>query len=179
MTHHDQHPQNSQFLLYQDDNGVTSVNVRFDGSDVWLAQQQIAQLFDTTRENVVQHIQNILAENELEENRTCKKFLQVRMEGSRSVQRNIPHYSLDMIIVQKTMREWIAKLDGILAHGNRPLLKNAGTVTHKKAIEKATKEFEEYRRKEMLQYESDFDRAVKELTERAANKPDGDAKSQT
>jgi hypothetical protein len=98
MKHHDQPPPNSQFLLYQDDNGTTNVNARFDGADVWLAQPQIALLFDTTRENIVQHISNILAENELEESRTCKEFLQVRMEGTRSVQRKIPHYTLDMII---------------------------------------------------------------------------------
>jgi|GEM_PF-2179986 len=47
---------NSHFILYQDDNGITNVNVRFDGKDVWLSQQQIAMLFDTTRENIVQHI---------------------------------------------------------------------------------------------------------------------------
>ena len=69
---------NSQFNLYQDDNGITNVNVRFDGNDVWLAQQQIAMLFDTTRENVIQHIRNIYQETELQEERTCKNFLQVR-----------------------------------------------------------------------------------------------------
>ena len=62
-----------------------------------------------------------------------------------------------------TMQQWVEKLDDILSVGNRPLLLNAGTVSHKQAIEKATHEFEEYRRKEMLQYESDFDRAIKEL----------------
>lgn len=91
-------PTNSQFILYQDDNGVTNVNVRFDGTDVWLSQQQIAALFDTTRENVVQHIRNIYQEAELQEERTCKNFLQVQMEGKRSVKRNIPNYNLDMII---------------------------------------------------------------------------------
>ena len=65
------------------------------------------------------------------------------------------------------MRQWIEKLDDILSVGNRPLLLNAGTVSHKQAIEKATREFEEYRRKEMLQYESDFDRAIKELKSQA------------
>lgn len=89
---------NGQFLLYQDDNGVTRVNVRFDGEDIWLLQQQLALLFDTTRENVVQHIHNIIAEGELDENRTCKKFLQVQTEGSRSVKRQIEHYNLDMLI---------------------------------------------------------------------------------
>jgi hypothetical protein len=322
-------PTNSQFILYQDDNGVTNVNVRFDGKDVWLAQQQIAMLFDTTRENVVQHIRNIYQEAELEEERTCKNFLQVQTEGSRSVRRNIPNYNLDMIIAvgyrvksqvatrfrqwatqrlheyiqkgftldderlkgngnryfrellqrirdirssernlyqqvtdiyatsidynpstditrqffatvqnkmhyaahqytaaeviyrrvdankpmvgmtnfkgnyitrddvriaknylsekelqilnllvsqyldfaelqaieqkQMTMQQWIVQLDNILLVGNRPLLKGFGVISHEQAVEKATREFEDYRRKEMLQYESDFDRAIKEL----------------
>ncbi|MDR1681139.1 MAG: virulence RhuM family protein [Prevotellaceae bacterium] len=324
-------PTNSSFVLYQDDNGVTNVNVRFDGKDVWLPQQQIAILFDTTRENVVQHIRNIYQEAELQEERTCKNFLQVQIEGSRRVQRNLPNYSLDMIIavgyrvksqvatrfrqwatqrlheyIQKgftmdderlkgngnryfrellqrirdirssernlyqqvtdiyatavdydpradltrqffatvqnkmhfaahqhtaseviysradadkpmlgmtnfkgnyitrddvkiaknylsekelqvlnllvsqyldyaelqtieqnamTMRQWIEQLDRILSAGNRPLLQNTGNISHEQAVEKATREFEEYRRREMLQYESDFDRAIRELAQ--------------
>ena len=66
-----------------------------------------------------------------------------------------------------TMQQWIGKLDDILSVGNRPLLSNTGTVSHRQAIEKAAQEFEEYRRKEMLQYESDFDRAIKELKSQA------------
>jgi hypothetical protein len=66
-----------------------------------------------------------------------------------------------------TMQQWIAKLDEILSIGNRPLLLDSGTVSHQAAIDKATEEFETYRRQEMLQYESDFDRAVKELEQRA------------
>jgi hypothetical protein len=65
-----------------------------------------------------------------------------------------------------TMQQWIEQLDRILSADNRPLLKNAGSISHEQAIEKATREFEEYRRKEMLQYESDFDRAVRELTDK-------------
>ena len=68
-----------------------------------------------------------------------------------------------------TMQQWIEKLDNILSVGNRPLLNNAGTVSHNQAVEKATQEFEEYRRKEMLQYESDFDRVIKELKSQADN----------
>lgn len=68
-----------------------------------------------------------------------------------------------------TMRQWIEKLDNILSASNRPLLKDVGSVSHKQAIEKATKEFEAYRRKEMLQYESDFDRALRELKAQAGN----------
>jgi hypothetical protein len=332
MTNKESQINNSSFVLYQDDNGVTNVNVRFDGNDVWLSQQFMAVLFDTTRENVVQHIGNVYKEGELQEERTCKKFLQVQIEGNRRVKRNVPNFNLDMIIavgyrvksqvatrfrqwatrrlheyIQKgftmdderlkgngnryfrellqrirdirssernlyqqvtdiyataidynpqadltrhffatvqnkmhfaahrhtaaeviyervdaekpmlgmtnfngnyitrddvkiaknylsekelqvlnllvsqyldyaelqaieqnamTMQHWIEKLDSILTIGNRPVLKGAGTISHQAAIDKATKEFEEYRRKEMLQYESDFDRAIRELNEK-------------
>lgn len=326
-------PTNSQFILYQDDNGVTNVNVRFDDKDVWLSQQQVAMLFDTTQQNISLHINSIIEEGELSKEATHKYFLLVRQEGNRSVKRQIEHYNLEMIIavgyrvksqvatrfrqwatqrlheyIQKgftidderlkgngnryfrellqrirdirssernlyqqvtdiystaidydprnditrrffatvqnkmhyaahqhtaaevfyhrvdsekpmvgmtnfkgnyitrddvkiaknylsekelqvlnllvsqyldfaelqaieqhamTMQQWIEKLDNILSASNRPLLNNAGTISHKQAIEKATQEFEEYRRKEMLQYESDFDRAIKELKSQA------------
>lgn len=325
-----------QFLLYQDDNGVTNVNVRFDGTDVWLTQQQIAVLFDTTQQNISQHIASILAEGELAREATHNNFLLVRQEGRRSVKRPIEHYNLDMIIavgyrvksqvatrfrqwatqrlheyIQKgfaldderlkgngnryfrellqrirdirssernlyqqvtdiyataidydprsdltrtffatvqnrihyaahrhtaaevifdrvdaelpmvgmsnfkgnyitrddvkiaknylsekelqvlnllvsqyldyaelqaieqnpmTMCQWIEKLDDLLTAGDRPLLKGPGRVSHEQAIKKATQAFETYRHKEMLQYESDFDRAVKELNAQAARR---------
>jgi hypothetical protein len=324
------YPTDSSFILYQDDNGVTNVNVRFDGEDVWLSQPQIALLFDTTQQNVSQHINSILEEGELPKEATHKNFLLVRQEGDRSVKRQIEHYNLDMIIalgyrvksqvatrfrqwatqrlhefIQKgftldderlkgngnryfrellqrvrdirssernlyqqitdiyataidydpraditrlffatvqnkmhyaahqhtaaeiiyqrvdankpmvgmtnfkgdyitrddvkiaknylserelqvinllvsqyldyaelqaieqksmTMLQWIDKLDNLLSLSNRPLLNDVGKTSHVQATEKATREFEEYRRKEMLQYESDFDRAIKELT---------------
>jgi hypothetical protein len=91
-------PTNSQFVLYQDDNGVTNVNVRFDGQDVWLSQQQIAMLFDTTQQNISLHINGIIDEGELSKEATHKNFLLVRNEGNRSVKRQIEHYNLDMII---------------------------------------------------------------------------------
>ncbi len=326
-------PTNSQFVLYQDDNGVTNVNVRFDGQDVWLSQQQIALLFDTTQQNISLHINSILIEGELQKEATHKYFLLVRNEGNRSIKRQIEHYNLDMIIavgyrvktqvatrfrqwatqrlheyIQKgftmdderlkgngnryfrellqrirdirssernlyqqvtdiyatavdydpraditrqffstvqnkmhyaahqhtaaeviyqrvdadkpmvgmtnfkgdyitrddvkiaknylsekelqvlnllvsqyldfaelqaieqhsmIMQQWVEKLDDILSVGNRPILNNAGTVSNKQAIERATQEFEEYRRKEILQYESDFDRVIKELKSQA------------
>ena len=328
-------PANSQFVLYQDDNGVTNVNVRFDGEDVWLSQQQIAMLFDTTQQNVSQHINSVIEEGELSKPATHKDFLLVRQEGNRSVKRQIEHYNLDMIIavgyrvksqvatrfrqwatqrlheyVQKgfaidderlkgsgnryfrellqrvrdirssernlyqqvtdiyatsvdynpkadvtrrffatvqnkmhyaahqhtaaeviyervdadkpmvgmtnfkgdyitrddvkiaknylserelqvlnllvsqyldfaelqaieqqpmTMQQWIEKLDNVLSMGNRPLLAGAGSVSHQQAVEKATKEFEDYRHRELLQYESDFDRAIKELKAQAGD----------
>ena len=89
---------NQAFLIYQDDNGIARVNVRFEGADVWLTMEQLVELFDSSRQNVKYHIDQIYAEGEQDENRTCKKFLQVRQEGHRSVKRNFSHYNLDMII---------------------------------------------------------------------------------
>ena len=76
------------FLIYQDDNGISNVTVRFEGEDVWLTQQQLAELFLSSRTNVVEHIQNIYQDKELEEAATCRNFRQVRIEGQRRVSRN-------------------------------------------------------------------------------------------
>ena len=73
-------------------------SVQGTGETVWLSQQQMADLYQTTRPNIVQHIRNIYADGELEEQATCKKFLRVRQEGNRQVTREMPFYNLDMII---------------------------------------------------------------------------------
>ena len=86
------------FIIYETEGNVAKVSVRLAEETVWLTQKQLAEIFDTTRENVVQHIKNILQDAELPENRTCKKFLQVQTEGNRQVKREIDHYNLDMII---------------------------------------------------------------------------------
>ena len=331
--------QNS-FLIYQDDNGVSNVNVRFEGEDVWLAAEQIQVLFQASRQDVAYHIEQIYADGELKQEATCKKFLQVRQEGSRSVKRNFAHYNLDMILAigmrirsdvavrfrqwairhlhefavkgftldddrlkgnrsryfrellqrirdirmsernfyQKVtdifatsidydrsaditrtffatvqnklhfaahkhtaaeliyeradadkpmvgmthfegkyiteddvkiaknylndkeleylrllvsqfldfaelqalemkpmrMEDWVGKLDAMLTLSGRELLNGPGKVSHEEACRKAVAEFREYRRREMIQYESDFDRAVRELTD--ADKSKGDDK---
>jgi hypothetical protein len=90
-------PENS-IILYQDENGVTNVSVRFDEETVWLTQQQIAELFDSARSNIVEHIKHIYEEGELSAEATCREFRQVRTEGNRQVTRSLPHYYLDMII---------------------------------------------------------------------------------
>ena len=88
----------NKILIYQDDNGITKVNVRFSDEDVWLTQAQLAEIYDTTQENISMHIKNIYKDAELQVDRTYKDFLLVRQEGKRSVQRNIAHYNLDIII---------------------------------------------------------------------------------
>jgi hypothetical protein len=65
---------------------------------VWLTQKHIAELFQSSRVNITEHIQHIFEEGELEQDSTCRNFRQVRNEGGRKVTRNIEHYNLDMII---------------------------------------------------------------------------------
>ena len=333
---------NQAFLIYQDDNGITQVNVRFEGDDVWLPVELIMQLFDASQQDVSYHIGQIYAEGELDKERTHKKFLLVRQEGNRSVNRQISHYNLDMIIavgyrvksqvatrfrqwatahlhefIQKgftlddnrlkgnrsryfrellqrirdirssernlyqqvtdifitsidydpnanltrqffasvqnklhyaahhhtaaeviyervdankpmvgmtnfkgsyitkddvqvaknylteqeltylnllvsqyldfaeiqalqqvpmRMQEWIEKLDELMKLSGRQLLVGKGTISHEEAKQKAVSEFEKYRKMEMLQYESDYDRAIKELIQKENSLPEAGGK---
>ncbi|MDR2880550.1 MAG: virulence RhuM family protein, partial [Azoarcus sp.] len=84
-------------ILYQR-RGAPAVDVRLEGETVWLTQQQLADLFQTSRTNVVEHIANIYAEGELSQEATCREFRRVRIEGSRQVTRSLPFYNLDAII---------------------------------------------------------------------------------
>ena len=325
------------FLIYQDENGIARVNVRFEGDDVWLPVEQIMELFDASQQDVSYHINQIYEEGEQNPERTHKKFLLVRQEGNRSVRRQMSHYNLDMIIavgyrvksqvatrfrqwatehlhefIQKgftldddrlkgnrsryfrellqrirdirssernlyqqvtdifatsidydpqanlthlffatvqnklhyaahqhtaaeviyervdaekpmvgmtnfkgnyitkedvqiaknylteqeltylnllvsqyldfaevqalgqipmRMTEWIEKLDELMKMSGRQLLVGKGTITHEEAKQKAIAEFEKYRKMEMLQYESDYDRAIKELIKKENEMP--------
>lgn len=88
----------NKIILYKDEEGKLSVNTRFADEDVWLTQTQLADIYQTTQENISMHIANIFRDGELEEHRTYKKFLLVRQEGNRQVRRNMDHYNLDVII---------------------------------------------------------------------------------
>ena len=96
--HNELEKRNQAFLIYQDENGIARVNVRFEGEDVWLNVEQMMELFDASQQDVSYHINQIYAENEQGPEQTHKKFLLVRQEGNRSVRRNMSHYNLDMII---------------------------------------------------------------------------------
>ena len=85
-------------IIYQSGDGINKIDVRLEDENVWLSQQQMAELYQSSRTNVVEHIKNIYEEGELDKNRTCRNFRQVRLEGNREVQREIPFYNLDMII---------------------------------------------------------------------------------
>lgn len=87
-----------EIVIYQADDGDTKIDVRFVDETVWLTQQQMADLFQSSRTNIVEHIKHIYNEGELDEKSTCRNFRQVRVEGNRQVSREIPYYNLDMII---------------------------------------------------------------------------------
>ena len=87
-----------EILIYQSEDGLTNIEVKIQDETVWLTQQQMADLFQTSRTNVVEHIAHIYEEFELDENSTCRKFRQVRKEGNREVSREMSYYNLDMII---------------------------------------------------------------------------------
>lgn len=91
-------PQESHFLIYQAGDGTLKIDVRLQGETVWLTQQHLAELLQTTVPNISMHIRNIFDEGELAPEATVKKFLTFRQEGNRQVQRELDHYNLDVII---------------------------------------------------------------------------------
>ncbi|RPD40710.1 virulence protein RhuM/Fic/DOC family protein [Chitinophaga barathri] len=87
-----------QIIIYQTESGNTSIEVTIDQDTVWLSQQQMADLFESTRQNISLHINNIYKEKELDKMATVKESLTVQNEGKRAVKRKIEQYSLDVII---------------------------------------------------------------------------------
>jgi len=89
---------NSQIIIYQTENGLTKLDVRLEDETVWLTQKLMAELFQTSPQNITIHLKNIYEEGELDEHSTCKDFLQVQIEGLRSIERKQKFYNLDAII---------------------------------------------------------------------------------
>ena len=78
----------SQIIIYQAESGQTKLDVRLENETVWLSQRQMAELFQTTPQNITIHLKNTYEEGELTETATCKDFLQVQQEGKRTIERN-------------------------------------------------------------------------------------------
>ena len=128
-------PPGGQFLVYQTEDGKLKLDVRFEGETVWLTQPHMAELFQTTQQNISLHLQNIYAEGELERGATHKESLSVRQEGARSVKRHVPMH----------MADWITKLDAFLTLNERDILTHAGRISHEMAQGKAELEYDRYR----------------------------------
>lgn len=87
-----------EIILYRSDDGLSEVQLRAEDGTVWLSQAEIAELFQTTPQNVTQHIKTVYDDGETDEEATCKELLQVRLEGDREVKRAIKLYNLDVIV---------------------------------------------------------------------------------
>lgn len=97
MTDDKQTQEHGELLIYRDEAGGP-IRVLLEGETVWLTQAQIAELYQTTPQNVTQHLKAIYDEGELTESATCKDYLQVRREGKREVSRRLKHYRLEVIL---------------------------------------------------------------------------------
>lgn len=88
----------AEFLIFEQQKKENGIEVRFEEGDLWLTQKAIGELFDTTRNNITMHLQDIYNSNEIEENSTSKEFLLVQKEGNRDVKRHVKYYNLDAVI---------------------------------------------------------------------------------
>jgi hypothetical protein len=87
-----------ELILYKTEDGRTRVECRFADETLWLSQALMAELFQTTPQNITQHLKALYEEGEIDEEATCKEYLQVRQEGAREVRRSVKHYNLDAIL---------------------------------------------------------------------------------
>ena len=87
-----------EVIVFESPDGEGRVDVRFEDESVWLTQLQMAEVFQSTPENILMHLRNIFSDKELDAEATTKDFLVVRSEGKRTVRRKIRHYNLDAII---------------------------------------------------------------------------------
>lgn len=130
----------SEMIIYQTADGNTKIETRLEDETVWLTQAQLCELFQKSKATISEHIKNVFEEGELEPNRTVRKFRTVQTEGSRTVEREVEHYNLDVIISvgyrvkshQGTkFRQWAtARLREYIVKGftmNDELLKQAGS----------------------------------------------------
>ena len=88
----------NDLILYTSDDGEAQLVLRVLDGQVWLTQLEMAELYQTSKQNISLHVQNVLAEGELTEEATVKENLTVQVEGSRQVRRNLAYYALPMII---------------------------------------------------------------------------------
>lgn len=127
MTNQNNPGPRGEIVLYQTEDGRTRIECRFENETIWLTQSQIADLFQTTPQNITLHLKAIFAEGELEEEATCKSYLQVRSEGARTVQRQVRFYRLEAVLAVgfrvrshrgTKFRQWaIARLQEYLVKG--------------------------------------------------------------
>ncbi|MDR1146907.1 MAG: virulence RhuM family protein [Verrucomicrobiales bacterium] len=172
---HKNHLKSPPIVIYGTDDQIAKVSVRLEDETVWLAQQQLADLYSTSRPNVTMHIRNIFADSELREDAVCKKFLQTAANGKNC---EVMFYNLDMIIslgyldfferqaerqAPMTMRDWAAHLDNILTASGEQLLEDAGRINREQAIEKARAEYVKYQARTLSEVEKQYLASLKSI----------------
>ena len=145
-----------QLLVYAAEDGRIKIDVRLENETVWLTQQHMADLFQTTKQNISLHLKNIFADNELVREATVKEFLTVQSEGSRSVNRRVTMH----------MGDWVSKLHGFLTINDRDILTHAGKISHDMAKDTAETEYEKFNQARIQQADAvdgEFEKAIKQL----------------
>ena len=87
-----------EFIFYQTEDGKTRIECCFENETIWLSQALMAELFQTTPQNITLHLKALYEDDEIDQTATCKEYLQVQREGTRDVERSVKHYSLDAIL---------------------------------------------------------------------------------
>jgi hypothetical protein len=147
-------PTNSQLLIYQSEDGRIKLDVRFEGKTVWLTQQLMAELFQTTKQNISQHLKSVFAEGELVQNSVVKDFFTTAADGKNYATRfyNLVEQYLvfatgqAMRRIPMKMADWISKLDGFLTINDRDILTHAGHISHELAQAHAERHYDTFNR---------------------------------
>ena len=170
-------PPATELVLYQTEDGHSRVQVRLEVGTVWLSQVLMAGLYETTKQNVSQHIQHIFEEGELDPSATGKSVLTGLPEGRRQVRRGVEHYNVSMYLDyaedqakrrrQLTMKDWREKLDAFLGFNERDILTNAGSIAMEVAKKLAEDRYDEFHRQRLAARDDDsgddFDVAAEQV----------------
>ena len=160
----------NKILIYTSDDGQVKIEVRLEDENVWLTQNAMAKLFNTTRNNITIHIKNIFEERELEEKAVSKESLLTASDGKKY---KTKFYNLDLLnrmvsayldvaeinalnMHPMTMKDWTKELDGFLTMTHKDILEGKGSVSHEKALKKAHQEYDKYVKTHLTQAEKDY-----------------------
>jgi len=174
----------SEFLIYETPDGNIKIDVILENETVWLSQEQMALLFGKGRSTITEHIRNVFAEGELQEEMVCRKFRHTTQHGAiagKTQEVATTFYKLlveqylafaETMAQQHTpmyMKDWISRLDSMLQLNGRELLTHAGTISHQMALERSNQEYNKYklRQKEIEKEQSlaEIEDDIKRLAE--------------
>lgn len=177
---------NGEIIIYQSEDGLTHIDVKLEEETIWLTQQQLVDLYQTSKSNVSEHIKNIFEEGELDRDLVVRKFRTTASDGKSY---NVYHYNLDMIIslgyrikssvatrfriwATERLKDYITHLDAILSSTGEKVLENAGKVSRQQAMDKAQEEYRKFQAKTLTEVEKAYLETIKEI-ERETKKNKG------